>query len=146
MTAPFTTIRIGVLRNIHAVKLHLRLAHSADREPASAVRTRLDGNGLTFAMNFAGEMTKSRALTQVADDETLENVIRGLALPSVHCCCCCSCSTLTAARAGMGRDRTTKLGVIGSGAMSSAGLTVTATLNSLCDSPLYTPRVGGTSA
>jgi hypothetical protein len=33
------------------------------------------------------------------------------------CCCCCSCSTLTAARAGMGRDLTTKLGVIGSGAM-----------------------------
>ena len=44
------------------------------------------------------------------------------------------------------RDRTTKAGVAGTADDFSAGLTVTVTLNSLCASPLYTPRLGGTSA
>ena len=62
------------------------------------------------------------------------------ALP-FHRCCCCSCSDRAVARTGTGLTRITKLGMIGFGAMLSAGLTVTATLSSICASPLYTPRV-----
>ena len=61
-------------------------------------------------------------------------------------CCCCTWSERVDARTRTGRDRITKLGITGSGGTESAGLTVTATLSSLCASPLYTPRVGGTSA
>jgi len=62
-----------------------------------------------------------------------------------YCCCCCSWS-MRELRTLSGRDWMTSVGGSWTGGGASEGLTVTATLRELWASPLWTPRVGGTSA
>jgi hypothetical protein len=66
--------------------------------------------------------------------------------PPRYCCCCCCSWSMRFERGLVGRDWITSVGGSWRGGGASEGLTVTETLRALWASPLWTPRVGGTSA
>ena len=82
--------------------------------------------------------TQSPIEKSYRDDHVAANQIRPIRFADYYCCCCCccSCSVRVLRGANTGRDWITMLGATGSGSGASEGLTVTATLSSLCASPL----------
>jgi hypothetical protein len=82
--------------------------------------------------------TQSPIEKSYRDDYVAANQIRPIRFADYYCCCCCCCSCSVRALRGAntGRDWITMLGATGSGSGAAEGLTVTATLSSLCASPL----------
>jgi hypothetical protein len=95
----------------------------------------------------AGIKLSSRVFRTIFPGRLSRNLVRiANRAPENYCCCCC-CWSVAEVVFGSGRLlRRTMAGGNSSGCGASTGATVTRTLSSLSASPLYTPRVGGTSA
>lgn len=108
-----------------------------------------------FARDFAdgveeGEPSRAAASGEKVQAEVPSGKVRAdkRKTPEMqaYCCCCCCSWSMRGVRAVVGRDWMTRVGGSWTGGGASEGLTVTETLRALCASPLWTPRVGGTSA